>query len=212
MPRRVDLTSPHAHTQALTAASLIHEMHKTLNSDGYAFLLYKYVAEEAAIQWDDVELRFVKHGNNIFLVSNKEIFSGYSTLNTPKTKSFGWLGLSSADLKAANEQNREKLLMPESLLISSELVDYAQWYIYSNWAYIANCGIPVEVAKDVSHLVNEEYTNITIEPFLAGKLAIFGLLKDGSRIRLGDLGAGTQVYIISRILYELKEPRDITLG
>ncbi|RLI86803.1 MAG: hypothetical protein DRO98_04895 [Archaeoglobales archaeon] len=96
---------------------------------------------------------------------------------------------------------------PESLLISSELVDYAQWYIYSNWAYIANCGIPVEVAKDVSHLVNEEYTNITIEPFLAGKLAIFGLQKDGSRIRLGDLGAGTQVYIISRILYELKKPR-----
>jgi len=65
----------------------------------------------------------------------------------------------------------------------------------------------VEVAKDVSHLVNEEYTNITIEPFLAGKLAIFGLQKDGSRIRLGDLGAGTQVYIISRILYELKKPR-----
>ncbi|RLI86804.1 MAG: hypothetical protein DRO98_04900 [Archaeoglobales archaeon] len=110
MPQRVDLTSPHAHTQALTAASLIHEMHKTLNSDGYAFLLYKYVAEEAAIQWDDVELRFVKHGNNIFLVSNKEIFSGYFTLNTPKIKSFGWLGLSSAGLKAANEQNREKLL------------------------------------------------------------------------------------------------------
>ena len=42
---------------------------------------------------------------------------------------------------------------------------------------------------------------------MAGNLTIFGLLRDGSRIRLGDLGAGTQVYIISRILYELKNPQ-----
>ncbi len=208
MPQRVDLTAYHAEVSPLTAASLIHEMHKTLNSEGYAFLLYKYIAEEAVIQCDDKELKFIKYGNIIHLVANKRIFAHYHTYDTPKGKieSFGWLGLSSAGL-GGDERNREILLMPESLLISSELVKFAQWYIYSNWAYIANCGIPVEVAEDISHLVSEDYTNITIEPFLAGKLAIFGLLKDGSRIRLGDLGAGTQVYIISRILYELKKPQ-----
>jgi len=191
-----------------TAALIVHEMHKTLNGDGYAFLLYKYIAEKAIIQWDDIELKLIKHGDNILLVDNKNIFHNYNTvyISGKDLRFFGLLGLSSKS-SWTNERNREILLMPESLLISSELIKFAQWYIYSNWAYIANCGIPIEVAEDISHFVNEDYINITIEPFLAGKLAIFGLLKDGSRIRLGDLGAGTQVYIISRILYELKKPQ-----
>ena len=193
----------------LTAASLVHELHKTLDSDGYAFLLYKYIAKEAVIQWDDRVLKFIKGDKNILLNDNKNAFSHYYSIHVSEgeLRYFGGLSLSSNEVWTGNEQNRERLLIPESLLISSELVKFAQWYIYSNWAYIANCGIPVEVAEDLSHLVNEDYTNITIEPFLAGKLAIFGLLKDGSRIRLGDLGAGTQVYIISRILYELKKPQ-----
>jgi len=197
------------HRVNLTAASLIHELHKTLNSVGYVFLLYKYTAEEAAIRCDDKELKFIKHGDFIRLIDNKRIFAHYVSFDTPKGRieSFGQLGLSSESSWTGDERNRERLLIPESLLISSELVKFAQWYIYSNWAYIANCGIPARVAEDISHLVNEEYTNITIEPFLAGNLTIFGLLKDGSRIRLGDLGAGTQVYIISRILYELKNPQ-----
>ncbi len=194
----------------LTAASLIHELHKTLDSDGYAFLLYKYIADEAEMQWNNEDyLKLVRSGDSIFLTTNK--ISEFPYRPSVKTSKgdiffFGYIGLSSNNIRL-DERNREILLMPESLLISSELVKFAQWYIYSNWAYIANRGIPVEVAEDISHLVSEDYTNITIEPFLAGKLAIFGLLKDGSRIRLGDLGAGTQVYIISRILYELKKPQ-----
>lgn len=48
---------------------------------------------------------------------------------------------------------------------------------------------------------------MTIEPFMGGNLSIFGFLEDGSRVRLGDLGTGAQIYIISRILYELKKPK-----
>jgi ABC-type phosphate transport system ATPase subunit len=70
-----------------------------------------------------------------------------------------------------------------------------------------NLGITNRVAEDVSRLVNEDYINITIEPYLGGKLAIYGFLKDGTRIRLGDMGAGTQIYIIARMLYELKKPK-----
>ncbi len=43
-----------------------------------------------------------------------------------------------------------------------------------------------------------------LEPFLGGNLSIFGFLEDGSRVRLGDIGSGAQIYIISRMLYELK--------
>lgn len=186
------------------AASLIHELHKTLYSEGYAFLLHKYVAEKAAIRWNNTELKLVKKDDDILLVSSKILCSIPSDLPQEKGQAFGRLPLSSSKLQPTCEK---ELLMPETLLISPGLVGYAEWYIHSGWIDITNSGIPVEIAKDISHLTNEEYTNITIEPFLGGKLAIFGLLKDGSRIRLGDIGAGIKVYITSRILYELKKPR-----
>lgn len=49
--------------------------------------------------------------------------------------------------------------------------------------------------------------NITIEPHLGGRLSIFGLLKDGTRIRLGDLGSGAHVYITAKMLYESYKPK-----
>src|SRR5574341_2416433 len=53
-----------------TAASLIHDMHQTLDSQGYVFLLYKYIVDEATVGWDDVNyLKFVK-GYNIFMATN----------------------------------------------------------------------------------------------------------------------------------------------
>jgi len=49
--------------------------------------------------------------------------------------------------------------------------------------------------------------NITIEPHLGRSLSIFGLLKDGTRIRLGDLGSGAHVYITAKMLYESYKPK-----
>ena len=196
----------------LTAASLIHEMHKTLNCEGYAFLLHKYVSDQAIVKWNDTDyLRLLKQLDELYLDTNK--ISKFPSQSTIKTKSgevsiFGSLGLSHntiSDLR--NKRNREVFIAPNSLLISAEIIRYAQWYIHSNWAQIANLKVPVEVAKDTSSLVNENFVNITIEPFLAGRLSIFGLLDDGTRIRLGDLGSGTQVYIVARILYEIIKPQ-----
>jgi len=69
-----------------------------------------------------------------------------------------------------------------------------------------NLGITKVVADEISKLVNEEFIDITIEPWLGGKLSIYGFKKDGVRIRLGDLGAGSQAYIIARMLYEIVKP------
>lgn len=192
----------------LTAASLVHEMHKTLNSQGYIFLLYKYIAEEATIECDDENyLKFVKSGRTIYATTNIPSFKG-ARIPTPKghIDSFGWLYISDARGEEYPE-SQEKLLAPESLLISSELTKFAYRYISSNWASIMNSGIAKEVAKDISRMVNENYINITIEPFMGSNLSLFGFLEDGSRVRLGDIGTGTQMYIISRILYELKKPK-----
>jgi len=74
-------------------------------------------------------------------------------------------------------------------------------------ANFINLGICKKVAEDVSGLVYDNYRDLTIEPFLGSKLAIYGFLEDGRRIRLGDLGEGVQNYIIARILYELEKPK-----
>lgn len=189
-----------------TAASLIHEIHQTLDSQGYVFLLYKYIAEDATIEWDDsVYLKFVKH-YRIYTTTNKDNFrTEHTTTPNGDIDYFGQLELSSKDFDSL--QNRDKLITSDSLLISSELIKFAYLYIHRNWGRIMNLGIMREVAKDVSRMVNENYINMTIEPFMGGNLSIFGFLDDGSRVRLGDLGTGAQIYIISRILYELKKPK-----
>ncbi len=192
-----------------TAASLIHEMHQTLDSQGYVFLLYNYIADEAKIAGDNNYLKFVKHDYNIFITTNSKEDFKTSRIVTLKGNIdyFGRLEQSSEGFDFVSSDNRNKLITSDSLLISSEFTKFAYLYIHRNWGSIMNLGIMKEVATDVSRMVNENYINMTIEPFMGGKLSIFGFLEDGSRIRLGDLGYGVQIYIVSKILYELKKPK-----
>jgi predicted ATPase len=104
-------------------------------------------------------------------------------------------------------EDPKELPIDNTLLISSKLVQTGYNYLQRNWASIINLGICKNVAEEVSGLVYDNYRDITIEPFLGGKLAIYGFLEDGRRIRLGDLGEGVQSYIIARILYELEKPK-----
>ncbi len=192
-----------------TAALLIHEIHKTLDSQGYGFLLNKYIADEAEIEGDNNYLKFVKSDYGIFMSTKSHSNFKTSILTTQKGEIdyFGKLEQSNEGSDLPISENRNKLIAPDSLLISSEFTKFAYSYIHRNWGNIMNLGIMKEVAKDISRLVNEKYINITIEPFMGGKLSIFGFLEDGSRIRLGDLGYGVQIYLISRVLYELKKPK-----
>lgn len=214
MPNPFRLVPYATHSQEF-AAQLVHEMHKTLESQGYIFLFYKYTAKEAKIEWDNGNyLKFVKERGSIFTTANKPNFY-ISSVEFPPAQFmtadgigyFGKLDQAMLGYELANEKFRNELLTPESLLISSELTKFAYRYINDNWANIFNLGITKEVAKDISRMVNEEYINITIEPFMGGRTSLFGFLEDGSRVRLGDIGAGAQMYIISRILYELKKPK-----
>ncbi len=197
------------------AASIVHEMHKTLDSYGYIFLFYKYIEKEAKIEWDNGDyLKFVKEKGSIYTTTNKPNFYVSSVqfpppefMTSDNIGYFGKLDQATTAYQLANDKFRNELLAPESLLISSELTKFAYRYISNNWASIMNSGVAKEVAKDISHMVNENYINITIEPFMGSSLSLFGFLEDGSRVRLGDLGTGTQMYIISRILYELKKPK-----
>jgi|GEM_PF-354381 energy-coupling factor transporter ATP-binding protein EcfA2 len=228
-----------------SAVRTVHYLHETLDCEGYAFLLYKYIADKAVIEWnDEYYLKLIKRGDIIYLSTNVksvesikiideniECFGGFGVYSSkelfikweyPEVKTHRKFYYSSRDeikkliaTPVLAEQNegkgkpevKSKLLAPESLLISPELIKPAQIYLKNNWAYIMNLGITKKVAEEVSELTNEKFRDITIEPWLGGKLAIYGFREDGARIRLEDLGAGSQIYIVARMLYEIKKPQ-----
>ena len=180
-----------------SAVEVIHAMHKTLNSQGYAFLLYNYTANQA-------EIECKVDGEDYVLLFNKEDpdISVY-TKSEEKRTHIGRMNMSTSSISV----KEPKTLIDNTLLISSKLVKSGYQYLERNWASIINLGICKKVAEDVSGLVYDNYRDITIEPFLGSALAIYGFLEDGRRIRLGDLGEGVQNYIIARILYELENPK-----
>ncbi|MHC1610061.1 MAG: AAA family ATPase [Candidatus Methanospirareceae archaeon] len=197
-----------------SAAEVIHSMHGTLGSVGYAFLLYNYTVNQAEIgcrvDGDDYLLQFNRLPENpeyIWVSTNKE--AGLRSSLTIDGKEVGVYKLGRLGMSRKEDQYMEsrKILIENTLLISSKLVKMGYQYLGGNWASIVNLGICKTVAEDVSGLVYDNYIDITIEPFLGGKLAIYGLLEDGRRIRLGDLGEGVQSYITARILYELEKPK-----
>ncbi|MBA7528669.1 DNA replication and repair protein RecF [subsurface metagenome] len=196
-----------------TAAEVIHSMHETLSSEGYAFLLYNYTANQVElgckVDGDDYVLLFTKKDMYIIVSTNKqetgEIYPATVDGKEIKTCKIGRMPMSG--LLQVPNIGAEELPIDNTLLISSKLVKMGYQYLEKNWASIINLGICKKVAEDVSGLVYDNYRDITIEPFLGGKLAIYGFLEDGRRIRLGDLGEGVQSYIIARILYELEKPK-----
>ncbi len=195
-----------------SAAEVIHAMHETLNSEGYAFLLYNYVASQAEIgckgDGDDYLLLFTGKYPNIFVSTNKQktgaLYQATIDGEMIETHNIGRMPMSEALLIGGEVL---ELFIDNTLLISSRLVKMGYQYLQRNWASIINLGICKKVAEDVSGLVYDNYKDITIEPFLGSGLAIYGFLEDGRRIRLGDLGEGVQSYIIARILYELEKPK-----
>jgi len=202
-----------------TPMQTIHEFHRTLDSRGWVFFLYKYSKTRAEIYWESNnnlkgDLIMIPSGDMLYFTttninkfpSRSEIRIGNSDISY-----FGYAGLSDTTISYLNNpQNKNISLGPNSLLISAEIIKLAERYLYNNWVSIVNTGIPIKVAKDISRYIWEDLVNITIEPYLGGRLSIFGLMKDGSRIRLGDFGSGAQIYIISKIIHKMYNP-DILL-
>jgi len=194
-----------------SAAEVIHSLHETLDSEGYAFLLNNYTANQAEldckIDGDDYVFLFTKNAPYIFASTNKQETGDIdsTTIDGEKveTHQIGEMAVSQNHISI----RFGKTFIDNTLLICSKLVNRGYDYLRMDWASIMNSGILEIVAEDVSRLVYDNYKTITIEPFLGGAQAIYGFLEDGKRIRLGDLGEGVQSYIIARILYELEKPK-----
>lgn len=190
------------------AWDVIAETHRTLDSKGYAFILYNYSSEKSEIVCDingeRYSLQFLTMYQNIYLTTNKEMRSCSQTeINNNMIKFFA-----NGSLIDFNENVWDSTpFIEETLLVSSDLTRMGFEYMRQNWAPIINKGIGRRVAEDASTLSPQKYRDFTMEPFIGGKLEIYAFLEDGRRIRLGDQGEGIQNYIISRIFYEIVKPK-----
>jgi predicted ATPase len=190
-----------------TAFGTVQKLHQTLSSQGAASLLLNYRAKyariECEIDGDSYYIDFIQEGNSVFLVSNKQGQKGYTFSQDNQSKvAFAQVHMDSSGVNT----NQQNLFIGDSLLIDPALIKIGYQYLYENWASIMNSGACQKVIREVSELSNEAYINITLEPFLGNTYAIYAFLKDGRRIRLGDLGEGIQSYIIARLLYEIVAP------
>ena len=123
--REVYLTRSHQ----TSAASAIHELHKTLDSVGYTFLFHRYISDEATIKWNDSDyLKMISYGNLAYLTTNKiNILPGRGSIRMKNAPIyfFGSLGLQKKLEDAFHHNNKNILFAPNSLLTSAELMDFA---------------------------------------------------------------------------------------
>ncbi|MGQ4834279.1 MAG: AAA family ATPase [Candidatus Asgardarchaeia archaeon] len=187
-----------------TAIDLILFLHETLSSISPISLFHNYVSDEIDLTFiengNTYKLQFVKDGVHIFVMTNKPVTNANTSII--KGKPIRWFGSISISPYSFGRILALECFIGDTLLITSTLVKKAYQYIKNNWTFIVNTGISSKVAEEVSSLVHEKYINIAIEPFIRNELSINALLEDGRRIRLGDLGEGTQIYVISKILME----------
>jgi hypothetical protein len=192
------------------ALMIVHNLHKTLDSSGFAFLMLDYRAKQAGIDCkingDLFSLEFFEENKQIFLTTNNQNPHKGGTMFGPeqnRRKAFAAIEMQGTGMSIWDGEP----FIGDSLLINPSLIRLGYEYLRRNWASILNSGACRRVIKEVSELSSEKYSDITLEPFFQNTYALYAFRDDGKRIRLGDLGEGIQNYIIARILYEISEPK-----
>lgn len=195
--------------QHYTAVEVFYFLHKTLDYKGYAFLLHNYTSKNARIQINEEEyvLEFFKFHSSIYLTSSSlhEAKWRHGTLHIEDEEIPFFAQIPLAHLQSSVQESTP--FIGETLLLTPKLLRLCYEYMRQQWAVIVNSGIARKVASDASMFSLEDYDDFTLEPVIGGQLDINAYLKDGRRIRLGDLGEGIQSYAMSRILFELADPK-----
>ena len=176
----------------VTALELLRDLHMTLGGAGFSFLLHNYSAEEAriAVESDEGtwELLLMRKGDVILVREPPELGGQELKLRVGRGDfAYGSRGFSRA------------------LFIRSDLAKLAYRYLKSVWPDVWKHA--PRVAEELSKLVHEDYVNFTMEPFHGGEVTLYAFLRDGRRVRLGDLGDGVRVLAVAMLLHELVKPK-----
>lgn len=200
------------------ALDVVYYLHQSLDYRGYGFLLHNYTVENA-----EVVCVTGKGEIELSLESDKTArelrFTG--ALKSPQkdeTDIIDTIRRGDAAMEAYRlrvplnelglyDTTNRKPVIDESLLISPKLLRVGYSYLRNQWYRIVNSGISRKIAVETSKFSKEIYQDFTMEPVMGGHLDFNAYLADGRRIRLADLGEGVQSYAMSRILYELANPK-----
>ncbi|RLE49294.1 MAG: hypothetical protein DRJ31_05460 [Candidatus Methanomethylicota archaeon] len=197
------------------AVEVVNNLHRTLHSGSYAFLVHNYTAPHAFIVLN-VEDRFIA---TVFLLKENHIrveylVAGEETrldvaLERVVTKGSGGTKLCDLDLNSnkVSDINKWDLITSKDILIfHPKLVNEAYEFLKGYWPEVKNKRVSMKIVELVSRISNERYVNLTLEPFYGGQLALYAQRPDGSSIRVGDLGDGVQELLIAGLLYEMVKP------
>lgn len=176
----------------IRSVELLRRLHTTLGAWGFSFLLYDYSAKEARItissDEEAWELPMTREGGEIIVREPPQLGGQEVRLS----------------MRGREILHRYYRDFSKALFIRPDLTKPACQYLRRIWPDVWKHA--PEVARALSKLVREDYINFTMEPFHGGEPTLYAFLKDGRRIRLGDLGDGVQVLAVAMLLYELLRP------
>ncbi len=183
-----------------TAIHCLAYLHESLDAEGFGFLIRDYVADKSLIQYQ------LKEGRSFELEFERDrelrsrISVSYKYGDDRKILGFLYLNSNHADIAI-----RGSLLEMNVLLLRSDLLKLYWKMFRRRWVDISNMGIGSAVAPRISELVEEDYDDLTLEPF-GGGLTMYLRRSDGKRVRISDLGDGAQLFLTALILRELLRP------
>ena len=197
--------------QGSNVLNVLAYLHKTLNDQfsGATFLLHNYVEKEAEITLDGGTYTL-----RIILTNPYTAVFIASTPNSNTQITIGERKITGLNLGAVGPSQVQLAAPPQpppgshtSLFYNPQLIKEGVGFLYNNWVSLVNSGVSKTVAQEVSELSNDEYVDLTAEPFVGGTNTLYAYTVEGRRIRLGDVGQGIQSYIVVRMLYEYTKPQ-----
>ncbi len=195
-----------AERDELRALEVVGEIHKTLEHKGFLFLFNYYLSDYAEITcWikDSIHrIAFVKRGMDLLVETNAKV----SSRSDGERDLYILAELYNFTLQHSPIIYCDKPIIENSVMFHPLLYKLGVRYIRYNWTPLANAGVFMKVAEDVSHLSAEKYTDLTLEAFVREELELNMYTRERRRIRVGDIGDGIQSLVIYKILVEGYSP------
>ena len=200
----------------MCASETIHEIHKTFESKGYAFLLHNYRAKEASIEVrldeGSYTVKFLLGDFNIDIIleehdeTSKKFYICSLHKYSVGHETYPETGEAKLVSRLSN-YSRFVASLGNAMYVHPSLIEYAWNYIAYHWVEIAGPEITKRVAKSIGEAIGEDYIDMLLEPFGGGKSSLYLYTREGRRIRLGDVGDCVKQVVTLMLLYEITKPR-----
>jgi len=197
----------------LSVPDLLMELHRVLDSKSLKHLVYNYgsnvdrVCVSYHINGDVVSLIMVPDALGLTFYVGKGIDADEALkLSSDELNKLEVVSSLKYDGSPGLTTSRTlTIFLSKALFIRYDILKVAHEYLYHVWEDLTSRRLTSRVATWISRTVDEDYIDLTAEPF-SGKPCINLYRSDKVRIRLGDLGDGTHMLVVARLLSEYLDP------